>query len=58
MRHHTGIKRNVQILATMVFVEAGSTVRGNGFANVLEFSDRELLLESWRCEEVTASRPV
>ncbi len=46
MRHYTGIKRNVQILATMVFVEAGSAVRGNGFANVLEFSDRELLLES------------
>ncbi len=50
MRRQSDVKK-VQILATMALAEDASKARGNGFANVLELSERALLLEACRSLE-------
>ena len=47
----TGMKRNLQILATMALLDDAPASRGGVFANVLEFNDQALLLESCRSLE-------
>ncbi len=47
----TGMKRNVQILATMALLDDAPASRGGVFANVLGFNDQALLLESCRSLE-------